>query len=175
MWAFERCIPASAAVVSFEAFLPDSVGGYSWWEMLPGEQTPAERITAAVSRVSFALSQFLALEQLAPEQTVFLGFSQGAALISTGMLSGELQGVGFGLLCGLVPRFAFQSVASVQGKPRLIIAHGSKDSVISVERAHEARERLSQLGFSVEYVEDEVEHRLGIAGTRALKAWCHSF
>jgi predicted esterase len=175
MWAFERCIPPSAAVISFEATLPDSVGGMSWWEMLPGESTPPEKITAAVSRVSYALSQFLLLEQLSPQRTAFLGFSQGAALISVGMLSGELRGVGFGLLCGLVPRFALSSVASVQNRTRVFIAHGTKDTIISVERAYEARDSLGALGLAVEYVEDEVEHRLGVIGTRALKAWCHSF
>jgi phospholipase/carboxylesterase len=175
MWAFERCLPQNAAVVSFEAFIPDPVGGKSWWEMNEGIATPPEKIAAAIARVSFALEQLLALENLHPQHTVFLGFSQGAALISTGMLSGELRGAGFALLCGLVPRFALGSAKLSSPAPRVFIAHGSKDAVIGVERAYEARDELTKLGLQVEYVEDEVEHRLGIQGTRGLKEWCHSF
>lgn len=62
---------------------------------------------------------------------------------------------------------------TVHGKPKVFVAHGTKDEVISIERARRGAKLLASLGLPVTHVEDEVGHKVGIQGTRALKAWLH--
>jgi predicted esterase len=56
-------------------------------------------------------------------------------------------------------------------KPRFFIAHGSLDERVPVAQAHEGVAGLEKLGIEVQYVEEEVGHKVGIEGTRALKGW----
>lgn len=170
MWSFERAIPPGAAVVAFEAFLPDPVGGYSWWDFLaPGSKR--EAIASAAKRLSFAVERFIDLEGLEPSQVVALGFSQGAVLLSSAVLSGDLNLAGLGLLAGLVP--TPHEPPQILGSPKVFVAHGTKDDVIEVARARQGVELLRKLGLEVTYVEDEVGHKVGIEGTRALKSWMY--
>lgn len=171
MWSFERSLPADAAVVSFEATLPDKeIGGRSWWELGATEPARSEEVLSAVRRVSYALSAFLQLQTLGPSSIVFLGFSQGAALISAGLASGVLRAEGFGLLCGFIPRF-LTSAPAIDGAPQVFVAHGTLDQTVSVDRARQGVNFLRDQGLAVTYVEEEVEHKLGIQCTRALKTW----
>src|SRR6056300_1194110 len=56
MWAFQRTIPAGCAIVSFEAFNADRIGGYSWWDVSQlgnvhqGILLAGERLAAAWKR-----------------------------------------------------------------------------------------------------------------------------
>ena len=121
MWSFERAVPSSAAIVAFEAFLPDKVGGFSWWDFeAPGSKR--EAIRTAAKRLSFALERFIDLEGLEPSHIVALGFSQGAVLLSSAMLAGDLSLSGLGLLAGLVP--TPEGETHVLGSPKVFVAHG---------------------------------------------------
>lgn len=171
MWSFERSLPADAAVVSFEATLPDKeVGGKSWWELGATEPAGSEEVLSAVRRVSYALSAFIQLQGLNPTTTVFLGFSQGAALIAAGLVSGALHGDGFGLLCGFIPRFV-ASAPAIDGTPQVFVGHGTLDRTVSVERAQWGVQFLRDQGLMVTFIEEEVEHKLGIQCTRGLRTW----
>lgn len=171
MWSFERSFPSHAAVVSFEAPLPDKeVGGKSWWELGATEPARSEEVLSAVQRVSYALSAFLQLQALSPSSIVFLGFSQGAALISAGLASGALRADGFGLLCGFIPSFVTSSPA-IDGTPQIFVAHGTLDQTVSVGRAQKGVQFLREQGLAVTYVEEAVEHKLGIQCTRELRTW----
>lgn len=169
MWSFERAVPPEAAIVAFEGFLPDPLGGFSWWDFqAPGSKRAA--ITSAAKRLSFALERFIELEGLEPSRTVGLGFSQGAVLLSDAVLSGELSLSGLGLLAGLVPTPEVKPHIA-GAPPKVFVAHGTKDEVITIARARQGVDLLRSLGLDVTYVEDDVAHKVGIEGTRALKAW----
>ncbi len=171
MWSFERCVPHGAGIVAFEGFLPDAIGGFSWWDMT-AEGPKRGAIAAAASRVSFALERFIDLQGLAPSRIVALGFSQGGVLLSSAVLAGELEVAGLGVLAGLVPKA--DGGPRVRGCPKVFMAHGTKDEVIPIERARHGAETLRALSLDVCLVEDDVGHKVGIEGTRALKAWLHA-
>ena len=61
----------------------------------------------------------------------------------------------------------------VLGSPKVFVAHGTKDDVITVDRARQSVKLLRELGLDVTYIEDEVAHKVGILGTRALKTWLY--
>lgn len=168
MWTFERSIPEDCHVVAFQAFLPDPLGGWSWWDMtVPGSKK--EAILSAAGRLSRALEAFLGLYRLAPKRYIGMGFSQGSVLLSAMALRGFFNFDGVAVLAG----FVFQpSEPIVSGKqPSIFVAHGTADETISVDQARDGVAALNRLGLTVEYVEEEVGHKVGIKGTRALKEW----
>jgi len=168
MWMFERSIPADCHVVAFEAFIPDAIGGWSWWDISsPGSKS--EAILCAADRLNRALEGFLALYSLTPSHRIGLGFSQGSILVSGVALKGRFEFDGVGVLAGAVFRPIESHGAS--GKTSFFIAHGSLDQTIPVTQARAGVADLQNLGFLVQYVEEEVGHKVGVQGTRALKGW----
>jgi len=169
MWTFERCVPPSWSIVSFQAFLPDPIGGWSWWKMTDSGNSRTA-IMQACERLSQALSRFLVRFSLQPQLRLGCGFSQGAVLVSAAGLSGAVCFDGFAVLAGFffLPKEIDGSTALPQ---RVFVAHGTKDETISVERARDSVRELQSIGIPVNYVEEEVGHKVGIQGTRALRDW----
>jgi len=168
MWMFERGIPADCHVVAFEAFLPDALGGWSWWDMsVSGSKR--EAILFAADRLTRGLERFLSLYSLTPSCRIGLGFSQGSILVSGVALQRLFEFDGVGVLAGAV----FRPIESrgESGQTSFFIAHGSLDQTIPVEQARAGVADLQNLGFKVQYVEEEVGHKVGVQGTRALKGW----
>ncbi len=169
MWAFDRTLPERANVVSFQAFLPDALGGFSWWDMT-SDQPLEPAIMLARDRFHFALDRYLELFSLQPSKVFAAGFSQGSVLLSAAVLTGVIRLDGLGILAGFVSNIGEQRL--IQGHPDVFVAHGTADEVLSVEKARKGVERLRSYGLPVTYVEEEgVGHKLGIQGMRALKEW----
>jgi len=169
MWAFDRTIPEHANVVSFQAFLPDVLGGFSWWDMA-SDQPLEPAILLARDRFQFALERYIELFSLHPRKVVAAGFSQGSVLLSAAMLTGAIRLDGLGILAGFVSKVGESRL--IQGRPDIFVAHGASDEVLSVEKARVGVERLRSYGLAVTYIEEEgVGHKLGIQGMRGLKDW----
>jgi phospholipase/carboxylesterase len=168
MWTFERVVPPSWHIVSFQAFEPEPIGGWSWWQMGEnGGRRPA--IHQAARRLAHAVRSFCQVRGIAPSKRVGIGFSQGGVLVSTGTFAGFLEFEAIAVLAGFV---ALPNGSNeLSRKPKVFIAHGSEDDVIPVERARSGVEALKGLGVEVEYVEESVKHKVGIQGTRALGNW----
>jgi phospholipase/carboxylesterase len=172
MWAFDRTLPEHANVVSFEAFIPDVLGGFSWWDM-SSDQPVEPAIMRARDRLHFAIDRYIELFSLSPGRTIALGFSQGSVLLSASVLTGALQLDGLGILAGFASKVGGADL--VKGRPEIFVAHGSADEVLSVEKARKGVQRLSSYGLRVTYIEEEgVGHKLGIQGMRGLKEWIAS-
>lgn len=176
IWMFERQVPPTAAVLSLQAPLaePAPLGGFSWWRLDADEEERIAAVHHAVARLTDAIERFLELHELRPTRRIALGFSQGAALISAAILSQRLRVDGAALLAGFVvepPEPPTVQASFVHGKPKVFVAHGTKDEVISIERARRGAKLLESLGLAVTHVEDEVGHKVGIQGNRALKKW----
>ena len=170
MWTFERGIPHECHVVSFEAFLPDPLGGWSWWDMTaPGSKK--EAITYAAKKCAVALEAFVKLYSLTPSTIVALGFSQGSVLASAAAFLGFAPFDAVGVLAGFV--FLPEGSDVTYKTSSVFVAHGTNDETIPVEKARVGVKALRDLGLDVVYVEEEVGHKVGIQGTRALKEWLH--
>jgi phospholipase/carboxylesterase len=172
MWLFERALPKEATILSFQAPQIDPIGGFSWWDIAtPGSSLRFAPTACALVADSF--SRFLKHFRLSPQKTIALGFSQGAALLSVGAQLGTLPFDGFGLLAGFVvpvDQTEAKGGSEVRKVP-VLIAHGTKDEVVPVEKAQEGRDALLAQGFPVTYVEDEVGHKVGVGAIRELTGW----
>lgn len=168
MWMFERSVPQDCHVLSLQAFLPDPLGGWSWWDMTaPGSKKDA--ILHAADRLTQALTAFVTMHNLEPSRMVGMGFSQGSMLVSAVALGDLFPFDGIAVLAGFVLLPTEQP--SLRKKPHVFVAHGSLDERAPVAQAREGVAALERLGVDVQYVEEEVGHKVGIEGTRALKGW----
>ncbi len=168
MWLFERCIPPEAAIVSFEAPLPDTEGGWSWWDIARPDSV-GEGSAAAADRVVTALQRFEKEFSLTPRNRIAIGFSQGAALLSVALQRGRLDVAGVGLLAGFV--IPVEGPLPIVTPVSLFVVHGSLDEIVPIERAQKGVQYLRGLGYTVHFSEDAVGHKVGVAATRELKAW----
>jgi phospholipase/carboxylesterase len=107
------------------------------------------------------------------DRTVIGGFSQGGVMsYALGLGKGRPSPAGIlAMSCFMptVPGFEMD-LSDRQGFP-VAIAHGSLDPVISVEFAHEARDRLTAAGADVLYRETPMGHTIDPRVIPDLSAW----
>jgi predicted esterase len=171
MWAFQRTIPADSAIVSFEAFNADRIGGYSWWDVSQLGNVH-QGILLAGERLAAAWERFREKKQLSPSKVLAIGFSQGAILISASAFLGQCAFDGIGLLAGFP--YLVDDEFHPTKIPTVFMANGTEDKTITIDRAREARMRLAKHGVIPEYLEEPVGHKLGVQGMKALKGWVSS-
>jgi predicted esterase len=56
----------------------------------------------------------------------------------------------------------------LEGKP-YFVTHGTKDEMVSIDRARESIAILEQAGAQIIYCEDDVAHKISVNCLRALK------
>jgi phospholipase/carboxylesterase len=173
MWTFDRVIPQDYHIVSFEAFLPDPIGGWSWWHVsgAPSE-SKKEEIVYAAHKLRHAVESLQGLLGIAPEKMIALGFSQGGILVSAATFLELLPFAAIGVLASSL--FLPNDLPEFRCRPRVFVAHGTLDETIPVERARVGSQALEARGLAVRYVEEDVGHKVGIQGVRALKQWIES-
>jgi len=115
----------------------------------------------------------LANHGIDPARAVFGGFSQGTVMSYALSLGPERpRPAGIMALSGFMPTvegFALD-VERAAGMP-VAIGHGTQDSVISVDFARSARERLEAAGADLTYRESPMGHQIDPAFLAELPAW----
>jgi len=107
------------------------------------------------------------------ERTVLGGFSQGCVMSwALGLAAGRQRPAGIIGLSGFMPTVdGFQlDLGGLTGYP-VAIAHGTLDSVISVDWGRRARDRMVAAGAEVTYHESAVPHTVDPAVLPILAAW----
>ncbi|MCB0325314.1 MAG: hypothetical protein KDD69_17145, partial [Bdellovibrionales bacterium] len=183
-WVFSKALETlRPIVVAPQAPIADPIGGFSWWLMdHPPEtespavvQTTAAQLDLPMRRLSSFIENAAELYGADPERVVALGFSQGAAMLSTLSLRYPERFQAVGILAGFIPRAAMeQQVRRPEALPQYFIAHGTSDPVVPFQRAEESRNYLEQLGAKVFFHQENVGHKVGTAGIRALRSWLES-
>lgn len=185
MWTFSRVLrelDPLPTIIAPEAFLPDAIGGFSWWpvgqtedEVKELEKTQLENIYIAAEKLRVFIEE--AKEAYAPdaEKVLFFGFSQGGGLGSTlSLLHPELFDV-VALLASFIPRKVIDDLGEGYEfnvkPPSYFIAHGTQDKIVPSSRAEIAKDFLESRGASVDMHLDAVGHKVGSAGMSALKSY----
>jgi phospholipase/carboxylesterase len=109
-----------------------------------------------------ALEHFADATGVPLERTVLGGFSQGTAMsYALGLRAGRPRPAAILALSGFIPAVDGweADLESRKGMP-VAIGHGTRDPVIPVEFAHEARDRLSAAGLDVTYHESPIAHTI---------------
>jgi phospholipase/carboxylesterase len=110
---------------------------------------------------------------IAPEQTVFGGFSMGSVMsYALGLGPDRPAPAGILAFSGFVPTVdGWQPDLAGRPDTRAFIAHGRRDPVMAVDFARRAKELLQDGGLDVEYHESDAGHHIDPAHVPAAVAW----
>lgn len=176
MDAFKNVIPKDVSILAVQAPLKDPEGGFRWWHFDKATHHTADIQESAIRAADdfiVWLTNFLIEENLKPRQVLALGFSQGAALLSCAIQKNHHLFAGVALLAGFVIMLPKDPQHSTDdgNLTKVLISHGTKDDIVPLSKAKEGAEYLTQRGFEVDFVTDEVSHKIGVLGMKTLKAW----
>lgn len=107
------------------------------------------------------------------QRTVLGGFSQGAVMAyALGLGPGRPSPTAILALSGFIPSVpGFELELDTRRGLPVAIGHGSLDPVISVQFAHQARERLLAAGLDVLFRESPIAHGIDPGFIPQLRAW----
>lgn len=113
---------------------------------------------------------------IAPERTVFGGFSMGSVMSYSMGLAGERPApAGLLVFSGFIPTVeGWQPDLGSRPELPAFIAHGRRDQVMDVEFARRARTLLEAGGLPVSYHESDAGHHIDPAHLPAATAWLSS-
>lgn len=176
MWTFKSYFPKGWNIVSMQAPLPDPLGGFSWWQVQNVEVT-LEAITDGVRKLDAFINEFISAYGLTPSALFGAGFSQGAASLSYLIQKAPTRFQAVALLAGFIirERVPLSILETSQQRPEVFMAHGTKDDVVTIERALEGKEYLENLNFPVQFITDDVGHKVGTTGMRGLRDFLQKF
>jgi phospholipase/carboxylesterase len=153
--------------------MPDGPVGYGWYPVGGDGGGSPEEVGGALERILGFLEVAKERYAIDPEKIVVLGFDQGGALAFDLALGDSSRFAGLAALSSWLPdQLAVQtsSDSAHQDLPVLIV-HGTGDPVVPVERAREARQRLTALGLPLTYREYEMGHEICADALRDLVTW----
>ena len=178
MWVFVRNFSLANWIVAPRAPHVAEPSGYSWRASQPGPLRPArggpslEDFHSSANSLIALVDDYAAQNQIDASQFDVIGFSQGAALTNVVALLYPERVRRAGVLVGFLPAESESLIEKrpLNGKP-FFVAHGTLDEMVNIEDARRSVEMLERAGAQVTYYEDEVGHKLGANGLRALEEY----
>lgn len=147
-------------------------GGAHWYVVRRIGYPDPETFHATYRRVSAWLDGLAGATGIPPERTVLGGFSQGAVMsYALGLGSGRPRAAAIIALSGFIPTVEGFALDLTPPLPPIAIGHGTRDQVISVEFARQARDLLEQAGADIFYRESPIPHAIGPTFLEALTPW----
>jgi phospholipase/carboxylesterase len=176
MWVFGRKFSTSYLIIAPRAPFTAQPFGYSWRDV---EKHPLQTdfgmpalhmLESSAEALIRLMDEYTASLKIEANQFDVIGFSQGAAMVSVLGLVHPNRIRKMGVLAGFVPSGLDEYISQkpLVGK-KVFVAHGTKDETVTIDRAHEAVKLFEQAGAEVKFVEDEVGHKLGANGMKALE------
>jgi phospholipase/carboxylesterase len=148
-------------------------GGRHWYVILRVGFPDPDTFAATYAELTGFLDGWLAERGIGWERTVLGGFSQGAVMAyATALGPDRPSPAGLLAMSGFIP--TVDGWAPELGSRRdlpVLIAHGARDAIISVDFARDARRRLEDGGLSVAYHESAAAHHIDPRTVPALQAW----
>jgi phospholipase/carboxylesterase len=172
MWIFKQTVPPGMAIITPRAPLAVEDSGYGWFQHENSELEPQpDSLRAGCDHLHRFLAQLPQRYPVDPARMVLMGFSQGAAICNTLVLTKPGQVIGVASLAGLIPDIVAETAqGDLDGLP-VFIAHGTRDETVPITAARQAREVYTRLGAQVTYDEYPTGHKLTTQGMVDLKRW----
>jgi len=181
MWIFAKRLPTNYWLLAPRGIVPAPFGGYAWhphrqgiWPTVNDLYPAVEALLKVLTPEYFPEIDFTLARgsQVSDRPLQLIGFSQGAAMAFTfGLLHPEIVRAIAGL-SGFLPTDADQYIAQepLRNVP-VLLAHGTQDELVPVEKARQAAELLTRAGAQVDYCEDFVGHKLSATCFRSLEVF----
>lgn len=172
---FTSRFPATRWYLAPRGPFPTPEGGYGWHLPQAGRHSSIEDYRPQVESILNWLDQWGKETGIDVSRMDLMGFSQGAAMILALTLLHPERVNRVAALSGFLPSGSDSIAANhwLDGK-QILIAHGLRDDVISIDRAHQAVETLQQAGADVEFCTSEVGHKLSAHCMKAVQRFMFS-
>jgi phospholipase/carboxylesterase len=147
--------------------------GYGWFPLTRGGPLRIDALESALGDVERFLELALSRYPVQRERVLLLGFSQGGVMAYRMFLSRPERFAGMAALCSWLPEELAKRIP-VRSEPTdrpVLVMHGTRDSMIEVERARESRRRLIERNVPLTYREYEMGHEIGRDALLELRAW----
>jgi phospholipase/carboxylesterase len=151
----------------------DGWPGYHWYVVPRVGYPDPETFWAAHRALAELHDELWERTGIAPDRTVFGGFSMGSVMsYALGLTAERPVPAGILAFSGFIPVVeGWQpDLEGRKGMP-VFIAHGRRDPVMEVSFARSARELLEGAGFEVEYHESDAGHHIDPAHIPAAIEW----
>jgi phospholipase/carboxylesterase len=150
-------------------------GGFEWYRLQAVGVPDQPTFEAALETLDRFLDEIVAAYPIDPAHLYLFGFSQGGMLSYAHSLTRERRAAGLVAHSSYVPLPAVEATgrlnpARVRGLPVLIL-HGTRDPLIPVRWAHEARDTLTAHGADVRYLEFPMAHHASDRSIAAMDEW----
>jgi phospholipase/carboxylesterase len=147
--------------------------GHHWYVVPRVGYPEPETFAAAFAKLSAFHDELWERTGVAPERTVFGGFSMGSVMsYALGLDAGRPAPAGILAFSGFVPTVeGWEPDLAGRRDTRAFIAHGRNDPVMAVDFARRARALLEGAGLDVEYHESDAGHHIDPAHVRPAIAW----
>lgn len=178
MWVFGRKFSTSYLILAPRAPFPAQPSGYSWRDLTKYPlQTDfgmpsLQMLKSSADDLIQLIDQYTTSLKIEAHQFDVVGFSQGGAMVNVlGMVYPNRINK-MAVLAGFVPSGLDEYIEKkILLDKNVFVAHGTKDETVSIDRAYASIELLKQAGANVNFVEDEVGHKLGANGMKALEEY----
>jgi phospholipase/carboxylesterase len=151
---------------------PGSPGAH--WYVVPRVGYPdPETFRNAYTKLADFHDELWQRTGIAPERTVFGGFSMGSVMsYSLGLGPDRPAPAGVLAFSGFVPVVdGWQPSLADRTNTRAFIAHGRRDPIMDIGFARQARDLLEAGGLHVEYHESDAAHHIDPAHVPAAVSW----
>jgi phospholipase/carboxylesterase len=176
LFSFAGLLDPRFLVLSVRALLDRGPDAYAWFDVqfLPqGFAIDVEQLRASRDRVIQFVDEAVQAYGADRERVYFQGFSQGAIISLTTMLSSPAIVAGVAAMSGRIPQETVGWIAprkELVGVP-VLLAHGTEDDVIPIGYARYARDLLRGLPVDLTYHEYDMRHTIGPQAMRDMLAW----
>jgi phospholipase/carboxylesterase len=172
MWVFARDFPRQYWMVAPRAPHFTEPGGFSWRSLQPETfgRPSLEQFRPSAEALIRLVDAYAASAGIDASVFDVMGFSQGAGMSNLLAFLYPQRIRKTGILAGFVPSGLEPLVTQrpLDGKP-FFVTHGTKDEMITIDRARASIALLEQAGARVTYCEDEVGHKVSVTCLRALR------
>jgi phospholipase/carboxylesterase len=171
LFSFADALDERLVVVSPRAPLP-LMGGHMWYEIGAAGRSQHAGLHESLAALAALLDEMVEQDAVDPRRLFILGFSQGAAMAGSLLLTAPERVAGAMLLSGYIPIDAGLDLhpEALGGKP-VFVAHGTQDSVIPVQVGRMTRDYLQQSGAAVTFREYPTGHGIGARELEDVLAW----
>ncbi|HEX2253485.1 MAG TPA: alpha/beta hydrolase-fold protein [Thermoanaerobaculia bacterium] len=158
-----------------EAEVPIGGGavGHGWFPLVPGQPPDPEAFRRALASIEQFVDTAAERYPVDPERLMVLGFSQGG-LMAYGLALGRPERfAGLAALSSWFPAPLAEVLPPTEAHHDLpvLVVHGTRDTLVDVERARESRERLRPYGVRLMYRELDMAHEISREALTVILRW----
>ncbi len=153
---------------------PLTIGGGYHWYVVPRVGYPDhDTFHAAYDKLVAFHDELWQLTGIAPDKTVFGGFSMGSVMsYSLGLARERPAPAGILAFSGFIPTVdGWQPDLGSRPDLPVFLTHGRRDPIMDVEFARQAHRLLDAAGLPVEYHESDAAHSIDPAHVPAAVQW----